>query len=163
MKKQEHSTEQEDIKYTQEELDSKLAEQKEQFLRIIAEYENKMKRCTIDAQHIIASNVENLVIKLTPVAHGLKASIEGTDGNTRIGLEMIAKDFTNTLKESGIEEIAPIVGDTFDPHLHQAISSEENHDLEDGEIIKIMQPGYKFKNRIITTAMVIINKKESSI
>jgi len=45
-------------------------------------------------------------------------------------------------------------GDVFDPNIHEAISQEEHPDFEDGQVIDVVQPGYRISERIIRPAMV---------
>ena len=45
-------------------------------------------------------------------------------------------------------------GDEFDPNVHEAITQEENPDYKEGQIIEVVQPGYRISDRIIRPAMV---------
>jgi molecular chaperone GrpE len=58
------------------------------------------------------------------------------------------------MKNQGVERLDVKPGDEFDPNIHEAISQEPNPDFEEGQIIDVVQPGYKIADRIIRPAMV---------
>jgi molecular chaperone GrpE len=73
------------------------------------------------------------------------------------GIALIFKKMENILENEGIEQINTEKVD-FDPNLHEAISHEENPDFQSGQIIEVVKPGYKIKNRIIRPALVRVAK-----
>jgi len=141
------------LEKTQEEL---LHEQKEKYLSIIADYENRMKRTKQDAIHSINLAIENITLDLAPLVQDLNKAIELSNDENKIGIELIKKNMQSTLKRYGVEEIEPKVGDQFDNNLHQALTAEEKENIPEGEILKVIQPGYKVKDRTILPASVII-------
>ena len=72
-------------------------------------------------------------------------------------MNQILKKMQKILEAEGIEEINPVKG-YFDPNLHEAISHEEDPNYQSGEIIEVVQPGYKIKNRVIRPAIVRVAK-----
>jgi len=73
------------------------------------------------------------------------------------GIALILKKMENILETEGIEQINTEKVD-FDPNLHEAISHEENPDFQSGQIIEVVKPGYRTKNRIIRPALVRVAK-----
>jgi molecular chaperone GrpE len=59
------------------------------------------------------------------------------------------------LRQLGVEHYAP-VGEQFDPHWHESIESRPNTGLPSGMIIEVRRPGYRFGNRLVRAASVII-------
>ncbi len=90
-----------------------------------------------------------LALKNAPTGPETKQWVEG--------IELILKKMQKILEAEGIEEINPVKG-YFDPNLHEAISHEEDPNYQSGEIIEVVQPGYKIKNRVIRPAIVRVAK-----
>lgn len=135
-----------------------LSEQKEHYLGIIADYENRMKRTMQDAQHSISITLERLLSDLIPLMQNISDAAALVQDEAKIGLDMIEKNMRNTLNKYGIQEIAVQIGDDFDPHAHQAISAIESEAYSEGKILEIKQSGYSFNKKIILPAVVVISK-----
>lgn len=75
-----------------------------------------------------------------------------------VGVEHIKKQFVETLKQLGIEEIKT-VGEKFDPAWHEAAGEETIEGKSAGEIVKEVDGGYKMGEKVIKAAKVITNKK----
>jgi molecular chaperone GrpE len=73
------------------------------------------------------------------------------------GVDMIYRKLKNILEAEGVEEISA-EGEQFDPNFHEAISFAESDDHSEGEIVEVIQPGYKIKERIIRPAVVLVAK-----
>lgn len=81
------------------------------------------------------------------------------DEKTLEGIEMIENKILDSLKELGVEKIDSI-GKTYDPNLHEAISIMRAEDKENDIILDEYQAGYKYNDKVIRYAKVIVNKKE---
>jgi molecular chaperone GrpE (heat shock protein) len=73
----------------------------------------------------------------------------------------IQKQLENVLMENGVEEIAPNIGDSFDPVMHEAIEDKECMHCEgekkfENKIKKIAMKGYKIGDKVIRAARVIV-------
>jgi len=70
------------------------------------------------------------------------------------GVELISQKLKTILEQEGILPVAEEKGE-FDPTCHEAISSEESPTHESGEIIEVLQQGYKMPDgRVLRPAMV---------
>jgi len=74
-----------------------------------------------------------------------------------VGVECIKKQFVETLKQLGIEEIKT-VGEKFDPALHEAVGEETLEGGGESEIVKEIEGGYKMGEKVIKAAKVIVSK-----
>ncbi len=81
------------------------------------------------------------------------------DENILKGIEMIEENILNALNNIGVEKIDSI-GEKFDPHLHNVIAVMKDENQENDIILDEFQAGYKFNDKIIRYAKVIVNKKE---
>jgi molecular chaperone GrpE len=70
------------------------------------------------------------------------------------GIELIHQKLMNQMKNQGVERMEINPGDEFDPNLHEAITQEDHPDFNEGQIIDVVQPGYRISERIIRPAMV---------
>jgi molecular chaperone GrpE len=73
------------------------------------------------------------------------------------GIELIDQKLSTLLEGEGIVPV-PAEGLAFDPQIHEAITSEENDEVESGFIIEVVQQGYKLGDRVIRPALVRVSK-----
>ena len=78
-------------------------------------------------------------------------------GEFRGGVELIYKQLQDALTKLGVRRI-PAKGEPFDPHLHQAIEMVETSEVPDHHVVEELQPGYKFKDRLLRPSMVKVAK-----
>jgi molecular chaperone GrpE len=62
------------------------------------------------------------------------------------------------LSEAGVEEI-DAMNKTFDPNLHEAVSQQKTADAPEGQVVQQMRKGYRYRDRLIRPAMVVVAKK----
>lgn len=73
------------------------------------------------------------------------------------GIELIHVKLNAILEDEGVEVILA-EGDTFDPNFHEAITYEEDDDHQDGQVIEVVQKGYKLGDRVLRPAKVRVAK-----
>ncbi len=73
------------------------------------------------------------------------------------GIDLIYRKMKGILESEGIELI-PAEGEIFDPNYHEAISHEESNDHDEGEIVEVIQQGYKIGDRVLRPAVVRVAK-----
>lgn len=140
-------------------LRTELDETKDSWLRTRADFENYKKRIQRDAARSHQDTMANILkIFLTAsddLERALKNKPEGQEVKSWVnGIELILQKLTNQMKGLGVERLDIHPGDEFDPNIHEAITQEENPDFEEGQIIEVVQPGYRISDRIIRPAMV---------
>jgi molecular chaperone GrpE len=78
------------------------------------------------------------------------------------GLFLVSRRLTTVLSQLGVRQIgAP--GERFDPHWHEAISTEARADVPEGTILHVAQPGYALGERVIRPAQVIVASAPSRV
>jgi molecular chaperone GrpE len=77
------------------------------------------------------------------------------------GVAMIQQQLKSALAESGLEEI-DATGKPFDPAWHEAISQQESAEVPEDHVAKQLRKGYKFKDRLLRAATVIVAKKPAA-
>jgi len=74
-----------------------------------------------------------------------------------LGIDFIKKQFAETLKQLGLEEIK-ITGEKFNPSWHEALGEEAVEGVEPGLVLKEIEGGYKMGDKVIKAAKVVISK-----
>jgi len=99
----------------------------------------------------------DIISSFLPIMDNLeKAALAKTeDEGYRQGIELLLKQFKDTFKNLGVEEIET-VGKTFDPEVHEAVSSVQDESLGEKEIKEEFRKGYKIGTRVIRHAMVVV-------
>lgn len=77
------------------------------------------------------------------------------DEEYKKGIELVLKQFQDVLKSKGVEEIKT-VGETFDPELHEAVSSIQDDSKGEKEIVQEYRKGYKIGSRVVRHSMVVV-------
>lgn len=136
------------------EIEKTLSEEKEKYLRMLAEYDNFRKRSQREREGIYTDAVSDVVGQILPIADNLERAGKYADGEkVAEGLRLTMNALNECLTKLGVTAFgAP--GDTFDPNLHNAIMHEEDESRGEGEIVEVFQPGYKRGDKIIRYAMV---------
>ena len=142
-----------------ENLQAEVEKQQDQYLRTRADFENYKKRVLRDAsrsyQDAMSSAMKIFLSVADDLERALKNSPEGEEIQSWLnGIELIQQKLMNQMKNQGVERLDIHPGDEFDPNIHEAITQEDNPDFEGGQIIEVVQPGYKISDRIIRPAMV---------
>ncbi|NNI59851.1 nucleotide exchange factor GrpE [Pasteurella multocida] len=149
-----------------QELEAQLAEmvKKEQdfLLRSRAEIENIRRRAEQDMEKAhkfalekfskdILNTIDNLERALATPANLEDESIKSLFD----GVELTLKELLATVARFGVEAVG-VVGETFNPDIHQAISMQPMEGFETNQITVVLQKGYLLNGRVIRPAMVMV-------
>ena len=129
----------------------------DRYKRILAEFENFKKRSAKEREGLYNSILSDVIEVILPVVDNLEnaAKVETRDESYKQGVELVLKQFKDVLKSKGVEEIKAI-GETFDPSLHEAVSSVQDDEKGEKEIVQEYRKGYKIGNRVIRHSMVVV-------
>lgn len=154
---------------TPQELDAlkqkaaKADEYWDRLLRQTADFENYKKRAARERQDAVKYANESLVAKLLPVLDNFDmalaaANAEGAGTQSLLsGVAMIQSQLKNALAEAGLEEIDAL-GKPFDPNIHEAVAQKETADAPEGHVAQQLRRGYRFRERLVRAASVIVAK-----
>ena len=136
---------------------SEYDELDDRYKRILAEFENYKKRSAKERESLYNSILSDVVEVMLPILDNLEnaAKIETKDEEYKKGIELVLKQFQDTLKAKGVEEIKT-VGETFDPELHEAVSSIQDDTKGEKEIVQEYRKGYKIGSKVIRHSMVVV-------
>ncbi|NLC28238.1 MAG: nucleotide exchange factor GrpE [Campylobacteraceae bacterium] len=157
-----HSKEDEAIQNDEKaELESKVLELEDRYLRANAEFENLRKRIEKEKFQAIAYAHEQFAKDLLPVIDALEialSSSKGDDSSSKIleGVSLTVDQFKKCFERHGIKSIS--TDGEFDPNVHDAVMQVESEDHKKGQIVQVLQKGYTIKDRILRPSMVSIAK-----
>ena len=127
-------------------------------LRARAEIENIRRRAEQDVEKAHKFALEKFSKEMLTVVDNLERglqALEGVDESVKSGVELTHKGLVSTLNNFGIEAVG-VVGEAFNPELHQAISMQPADGIESNHISVVLQKGYTLHGRVIRPAMVMV-------
>lgn len=145
------------------ELRRQLDEQRDKYLRLAAEYDNFRKRSFRERQEAgtraQADLVKQLLDALDDLSRFAHVDPDTVDAGTVVqGADMVEKKLQKALGAAGLEAINP-VDQTFDPSLHEAVSTEPALSPEDDHVIaRVFQQGYRFNGQLLRPARVVVKQ-----
>ena len=137
----------------------RLAEEKaslfDSFLRARADFDNLRKRLEKERKEDLHRVSMEVVREMLPVMDALERALasQGGDDEFRSGIQLITRQLWDTFTRLGLEPIQAL-GQTFDPHLHEAVERVETEDHDDQAILTEWQRGYLFRKRLLRPALV---------
>ena len=148
------------------EAQSEIAKLKDAFLRAKAEEDNVRRRAEKEVASSRKFAVEGFAKEMLNVFDSLKLATqnepsEDADDTVKSiyeGSKITLNQLSSAFGKYGVIEISPEVGEKLDPNLHQAMSMVESEEVESGQIITIIQPGFQLHERLLRPAMVVVAK-----
>ena len=144
---------------TDAELEAKLAEENDKYMRMMAEYDNFRKRVTKEKESIYGDSLCDTAAQLLPVLDNLERALDAeTDKESGMykGVEMVMKQCAEIFAKLGIEEIEAL-GKEFDANVHNAVMQDSDPDKGENEITAVFQKGYKRGEKVLRYAAVKVN------
>jgi molecular chaperone GrpE len=127
--------------------------------RVQAEYANYKKRVERDRSLAHELAVSSVLIELLPVLDDIERA--ESHGELTGGFKAVADHIASATERIGLSKYGT-AGDAFDPQIHEALLHETSADVTTSTATKILQPGYKFKDRILRPARVGVTDPEES-
>ena len=123
----------------------------------MAEFDNYKKRSAKEREVLYNSLIADIVTSLLPTLDNLEKAVNAKTEDTgyKQGVEMVLKQFMDTLGNLGVKEIEA-VGTTFNPEYHEAVSSVQDDNLGEKEIKEEFRKGYKIGDKVIRHSMVVV-------
>lgn len=149
-----------------EALQEELTEQKDQVMRIAAEFENYKKRMMREKSNALKYAGEPIFREILPVVDNLERAIaqgETQDADAEQVLASLLEGVQLTLKSllTSLEkfEVTPIdsVGEPFDPVNQEALTMEASDSVPVNHVVNEFEKGYQYKDRLLRAAKVIVS------
>ncbi|MFH1490003.1 MAG: nucleotide exchange factor GrpE [Pseudomonadota bacterium] len=131
------------------------------FLRSQADLDNLKKRAKKEKEDWIKYSNETLIKEILPILDNLENAISHSrDENSlaalREGVELTFKGLKDAMSKAGLEDVKAL-GEPFDPLFHQAVSEQEDEEVEAGNVLLELQKGYTLHQRLIRPSMVVVS------
>jgi molecular chaperone GrpE len=144
-------------------VESERNELREGLARRQADFENYRKRVERERTESYNRMVGDVVSKLLPVLDNLRRALDA-EGSLQAteseefrhflqGVELIYKQLSGVLKGLGLQPVAS-VGQRFDPHVHEAVVTEQTEEYEPDTVIQELVPGYRLGEKLLRPAIV---------
>lgn len=142
------------LKAELEKLQKELAEGKEQYQRMLAEYANYKRRTEQEKERLGEFTKAELLKSLLVSLDNMERAIEAPAGDEyKTGVDMVLRQFRETLTGMGLEEIEAEAA-PFNPEIHHAVMREDADGVEPDTVTAVFQKGYKVGERVLRPAMV---------
>ena len=137
--------------------EEKYNELDDRYKRVLAEFENFKKRSQKERELLYNSVLGDIILGMLPAMDNLENAMkaECKDENYKQGIELVYKQFKDFLEKHGVQEI-PAIGETFDPSVHEAVSSVQDDTKGPQEIVQEYRKGYKIGTKVIRHSMVVV-------
>ncbi len=146
-----------------DEAERSIAELRDKYLRLAAEFDNYRKRTTREraeaGTRAQGELVKHIVDSLDDLGRVIAVDPASTDARSVIeGVDLVAKKLLKALTAAGLEIVDP-VNQTFDPALHEAVATEPALSPEDDHVVsQVFQPGYRFAGQLLRPARVVVRQ-----
>ena len=145
------------------ESDRTVAELRDKYLRLAAEFDNYRKRTTRERAESGARAqgelLKYIVDSLDDLGRVTGVDPAATDARSVVqGVDLVLKKLLKSLTAAGLELIDP-VNQTFDPSVHEAVATEPALSPEDDHVVsQVFQPGYRFGGQLLRPARVVVRQ-----
>ena len=132
-----------------------VADVNDKYLRLAVEYDNYRKRTAKEKESIYGDAKADTIKPLLAVYDNLERGIAQYDEADvhRQGLELIMRQFTETLTKLGVTEIEA-QGQPFDPEKHNAVMHIDDESLAENTVAEVFRKGYQMGDKVVRFAMV---------
>lgn len=142
-------------------LEEDLAATQEKFLRLAADFDNYKKRAAQENDRRAAAQKETFIRELLPVIDNLQRALtvnpSASPEQLRAGVHMTLEQLQQLLRQHGIET-EETIGQTFDPHRHEALRVRRDASMPDDAVLEVYQPGYYYREgEVLRPAAVVVN------
>ena len=145
-------------------LKQEKAQLEDRWVRLQADFDNYRKRTLREKQEALSYGHEIVVKDLLPVVDNLERAIEhasassGADFEGMLqGVELVRRELLAVLAKHGVSSIEA-EGEVFDPNLHEALAQMEDESVPAGRIGRMLQKGYRLRDRLLRPARVMVSK-----
>ncbi len=144
-------------------LQAEMAELKEKYTRVHADFDNIKKRLEREKYTAVEYANEKFAKDMIPVLDALDGAMKSLESDAdkaelfdklKEGVELIHKSLLTQLEKHGVSLVSH--DEPFDPNIHNAIQTMDSDEVESGQIVQTFQTGYKYKNRPLREAMVVV-------
>ena len=147
-------------------LEAERDDFRDRFMRALADAENARKRAEKDRREAENYGGSKLARDMLPVYDALARAIDAADPTVAPelveGVELTLRELQSVFSRHGITVIAPVIGDRFDPQVHEAMFEAAVPGTTAGDIIQVMANGFMLHDRLLRAAQVGVSSTPAS-
>ncbi len=141
-----------------DQLKKELQDANDAKLRALADFKNFQKRSYENEIRATSSAMAKVVRSILPSIEQMHMAIEHAGDDTIVqGFQMALEGLLQGLAECGVETIIPVVGDSFNPQMHEAMMRQDAEELETDRVVMVMQNGFRLGDIVISPAKVAVS------
>ncbi|HYA26452.1 MAG TPA: nucleotide exchange factor GrpE [Thermodesulfovibrionales bacterium] len=141
--------------------ETELADLRDKYLRLYAEFENYKKRVQKDKEDLARYCNETILYEILPIMDNLEMALSHSAENVSEGLvkgvEITLREFRRVTEKFGLIPIEA-EGKPFDPAVHHAMSQVETPNVEDKTVVEEYRKGYLFGDKVLRPSLVAVSK-----
>lgn len=144
-------------------LKNQLAEQKEKYLRLFADFDNYKKRTAKERLELLNTAGKDIILSILPTIDDFERAIQAAENakdieSVKEGMVLIKNKFASSLTQRGLKAME-CVGEPFNPEQQEAITEipAPNEEMK-GKVIDVVEKGYLMNDKIIRFAKVVVGK-----
>ena len=130
----------------------------DRLLRLAAEFDNYKKRAARERQEYTTLANERIVKDLLPILDDLERALTAVEqhegAQLEEGVRLVHRSLASLFERNGLTEID--AAGKFDPHVHEALLAQPAEEREPGDVLDVIQKGYKLGDRVVRPARVIV-------
>jgi len=139
---------------------------KDQLLRTAADFENFRRRARKDVEDVERRAKENVLGEVLSIIDNLERAVAAADSAVDVqavasGVKLVLKSFEDVAQRIGLERIT-VVGERFDPNLHDAVQQVESAEHEPGTVMTEVLAGYRLGPKLLRPALVVVSKQAAN-
>lgn len=146
----------------EETLNAKIAEEKDKYLRLFAEFENYKRRTSKERLELFKTANEEVMSAMLPILDDFSRALSELEkqgeSDHLTGVRLISTKLIDTLAAKGLEEVVIQNGDVFNADLSEAITQIPAGDELKGKVVDVVEKGYKLGDKIIRFPKVVIGQ-----
>ncbi len=142
-------------------LDIELQKLRDNHIRLKAEFDNFRKRKVNEISKLLQYEGESVLKEFIPIIDDLERMInfdKSSSEDIRDGILLVKTKIDKLLNNLEVEVFSK-KGDKMDPDLHDAMMTQSVDNIDNDTILEVFEKGYKYKDKVIRHAKVIVNKK----
>jgi molecular chaperone GrpE len=142
--------------------EAELEQCQEKVMRLAAEMENFKKRIEREKSEYMKYALESFAKELLPFLDNLERAVDSVEDSRDFdklveGIDLTMSGCLKTMERFGIK-VFTAEGQKFDPNLHEALTVQEQEEVEENTVIKEILKGYSLHDRILRPALVVVSK-----
>lgn len=141
-------------------LQDDLAESKDKYIRLYAEFDNHRRRTSKEKLELIQNANEQLIVVLLPILDDFERAEKASSNKSDSGVEgflLIKSKLEKALDQYGVKAMELTPGTEFNPDFHEAITQVPVTDeSQKGKIVDVIEKGYLLNDKVIRFAKVVI-------